>query len=314
MDNLPWIEKYRPHNLNDLMGQDNIINTIKKFIENDNIPHMLFYGIPGIGKTSCALAIAKLLYNEQDIVHSVLELNASDQRGIEFVRNNIKNFAETRMVFSSNQIKLIILDEVDNMTKDAQFALRGIIEKYSENVRFCLICNYVSKLIPAIQSRCTRFRFVPIKKELILDRIKNIIKLENINITDDAINVLINVGNGDMRKILNTLQSASLSFKEIITSDNIYSCVGKPTNSDINKLIESINNYSLDKTINLIEKQIESGLDISDILTEIFNYVKNSENEERKIYKLKELAEMEKRLVDDCSTDLQIYGLVSIFY
>lgn len=320
MNNLPWIEKYRPETLGELMGQDNIVKTVKQFINNDDLPHLLFYGIAGTGKTSCALAISKILYQNDNIKQAVLELNASDQRGIDFVRTNIKNFAETRIPFSENKIKLIILDEADNMTKDAQFALRGVIEKYSKNVRFCLICNYASKLIPAIQSRCTRFRFKPLKKELIIDRIKSIAEKEGVDMNDDGLDALINIGQGDMRKIINTLQSTSLAFNNIVTHDNIYSCVGKPTNSDISEIFNFIKNKSLKDTSDKISELVESGLDISDILTEISNRVIKHDHDDKiynrscKITMLKELAKIEERVASDCSTELQVYGLASVFY
>lgn len=141
------------------------------------MPHLLFYGPPGTGKTSTILACAKQLYTPVQFKSMVLELNASDDRGIGIVRGQILNFASTRTIFSGT-FKLIILDEADAMTNDAQNALRRIIEKYTENVRFCVICNYLSKIIPAVQSRCTRFRFAPLTPEQILPRLDKIVELE----------------------------------------------------------------------------------------------------------------------------------------
>ncbi|GMI10300.1 hypothetical protein TrRE_jg11793 [Triparma retinervis] len=154
---LPWVEKYRPSSLTDLVAHEEIISVLTKLIESDKLPHLLLYGPPGTGKTSTIIAMAKKMYGEKKYKGMVLELNASDERGIDVVRNQIREFAGTRQLFSSGT-KLILLDECDAMTSDAQFALRRIIEKYSTSTRFCLICNYVSKIIPALQSRCTRFR------------------------------------------------------------------------------------------------------------------------------------------------------------
>ena len=139
--NLPWVEKYRPNALQELISHEDIIKTIRKFISQDKLPHLLFYGPPGTGKTSTILACAKEIYSPKQFNSMVLELNASDDRGINVVRNQILSFASTRTIFNSGY-KLIILDEADAMTNDAQNALRRIIEKYTENVRFCMICNY----------------------------------------------------------------------------------------------------------------------------------------------------------------------------
>ena len=159
--NLPWVEKYRPKRLEDLISHEDILKTIKRFMDENRLPHLLLYGPPGTGKTSTILACARQLYKGKEFNSMVLELNASDDRGIGVVRNQIMNFASTRTIFSKG-FKLIILDEADAMTKDAQNALRRVMEKFTENVRFCLICNYLTKIIPAIQSRCTRFRFGPL--------------------------------------------------------------------------------------------------------------------------------------------------------
>ena len=153
---LPWVEKYRPKEMSDLVSHEQIIGTITKLIDAGKLPHLMLYGPPGTGKTSTILACAHKLYGKH-FSSMVLELNASDDRGIDVVREQIKEFASTRQMFSSAP-KLIVLDEADNMTNPAQFALRRVIEKFTRNARFCIICNYASKIIPALQSRCTRFR------------------------------------------------------------------------------------------------------------------------------------------------------------
>ncbi|TMW42020.1 hypothetical protein DOY81_012902 [Sarcophaga bullata] len=207
---MPWVEKYRPAKLDDLISHEEIISTINRFISQKQLPHLLFYGPPGTGKTSTILACAKQLYTPAQFKSMVLELNASDDRGIGIVRGQILNFASTRTIFSGT-FKLIILDEADAMTNDAQNALRRIIEKYTENVRFCVICNYLSKIIPAVQSRCTRFRFAPLTPEQILPRLDKIITLENLNVTEDGKKALMTLSKGDMRKVLNVLQSTSMA-------------------------------------------------------------------------------------------------------
>jgi replication factor C subunit 3/5 len=181
-ENLPWVEKYRPEELSDVISHTDIINTIDKLIEKNNLPNLLFYGPPGTGKTSTILACARRV-NGPKFQSMVLELNASDERGIEVVRQQIKNFASSQKLFTQG-MKLIILDEADAMTQTAQFALRRVMEKYIKSTRFCLICNYINKIIPALQSRCTRFRFGPLEKSQIQNRLRNIASKEGVKLQD----------------------------------------------------------------------------------------------------------------------------------
>lgn len=210
-ENLPWVEKYRPSSLKELISHKSIIDTITKFIEERKLPNLLFYGPPGTGKTSTIVACAKQMYGNS--YHTMaLELNASDERGIDVVRKTIKEFASTQNI-SFKGVKLVILDEADSMTASAQFALRRIMEKYAKNTRFCLICNYVSKIIPALQSRCTRFKFKQIPVEDAKLRVKEICAAENLNISEDGIESIFKLSEGDMRKVVNMLQSISISKK-----------------------------------------------------------------------------------------------------
>ncbi|KAF7637394.1 AAA domain-containing protein [Meloidogyne graminicola] len=235
--NLPWVEKYRPSSLSDLVSQEEIVNSITKMIDEDRLPHLLFYGPPGTGKTTTILAAARKMFPRKGMQSKLLELNASDERGIDVVRNKIVSFASSQglqEVFAASNtgtgkkaIKLVILDEADAMTKDAQNALRRIIEKYTDSTRFCIICNYLSKIIPALQSRCTRFRFAPLKKEQVILRIEYIIKKEKLNVTDDGKDALFKLSKGDMRRIINILQSTSLST-DVINEESVYRCVGHP--------------------------------------------------------------------------------------
>ncbi|KAG5420233.1 RFC3 [Candida metapsilosis] len=268
-DNLPWVEKYRPENLTEVYGQQDIVNTIRRFVETGKLPHLLFYGPPGTGKTSTIIALAREIYGP-NYKNMVLELNASDDRGIDVVRNQIKSFASTRQIFTSSsspQFKLIILDEADAMTSVAQNSLRRIIEKYTKNCRFCILANYAHKLNPALISRCTRFRFHPIDEEAIRSRIDNVVIKEHINITPDALNALLNLSMGDMRRSLNVLQAckAACEENETIDVEMIYNCVGAPHPQDIEAVLNSIlkqdwttayltlNRYKVDKGLALID-------------------------------------------------------------
>lgn len=171
---------------------------------------MLFYGPPGTGKTSTILAVAREMYGKAYNIMA-LELNASDDRGINVVREQIKSFASTQHLVNRG-VKLVVLDEADSMTNAAQFALRRIIEKYTRSTRFCLICNYASKIIPALQSRCTRFRFMPLNKEDAMGRLREIAAAEGLDLTDSGVNAITELGRGDMRKCLNIMQSTSMAF------------------------------------------------------------------------------------------------------
>merc|ERR1711973_580827 len=234
--NLPWVEKYRPSGLGELISHEDIIKTIRRFMDENRLPHLLFYGPPGTGKTSTILACAKEIYSPKEFNSMVLELNASDDRGIGVVRGQILNFASTRTIFNKGY-KLIILDEADAMTNDAQNALRRIIEKFTDNVRFCLICNYLSKIIPALQSRCTRFRFGPLNTKQILPRLKHVSDVEGVNVTEDGEKALMSLSGGDMRKVLNILQSCYMAFGDV-TEDNVYTCTGQPLRSDITNIVD----------------------------------------------------------------------------
>ena len=209
---VPWVEKYRPKTPADLISNNNVLETLDKFIAERNLPHQLFYGPPGTGKTSTIFAYARKLYGRA-YKFMVLELNASDDRGIDIVRNNIKTFAETQSaVFNeAMSLKLIILDEADAMTKDAQAALRRTMEKFSRTVRFCLICNHATNIIPALQSRCTKFKFSQLPVAEALRKVDLICQSEGLDLPHAVREEVIRIAQGDMRKVINTLQSIFLA-------------------------------------------------------------------------------------------------------
>jgi replication factor C subunit 3/5 len=227
-DTLPWVEKYRPASLEEVSGHQDILATINRFVDSNRLPHLLLYGPPGTGKTSTILALARRIYGRQNVRQMVLELNASDDRGIDVVREQIKTFASTKQIFSmlpanheSNgpngvaRYKLIILDEADAMTATAQMALRRIMEKYTANTRFCVIANYAHKLSPALLSRCTRFRFSPLKEVDIRMLVDRVIAEESVHIEAEATDALVKLSKGDMRRALNVLQACHASSKQL---------------------------------------------------------------------------------------------------
>ncbi|XP_070494648.1 replication factor C subunit 5 [Chironomus tepperi] len=312
--NLPWVEKYRPATLNDLISHEDIISTIRKFIDQNQMPHLLFYGPAGTGKTSTILACAKQLYSQAHFQSMVLELNASDDRGIGIVRGQILNFASTRTIFSGG-FKLIILDEADAMTNDAQNALRRIIEKYTDNVRFCIICNYLSKIIPALQSRCTRFRFAPLLPDQIIPRLNYVVEKENLTVTEDGKKALMDLSGGDMRKVLNVLQSTYMAFKDV-TEDNVYTCVGHPLKKDIDNIVYwLLNDEDFKETYQKINKlKLDKGLALEDILTQVHLYIQRIELPPRVISQLIiKMGNIEERLSQGCTEKIQISSLVAAF-
>ncbi|PKY08014.1 replication factor C subunit 2 [Aspergillus campestris IBT 28561] len=216
----PWVEKYRPKTLGDVAAQDHTTKVLQRTLQASNLPHMLFYGPPGTGKTSTILALAKSLFGPALYRSRILELNASDERGIGIVREKVKGFARTQLSqptgvskeyfeqYPCPPFKIIILDEADSMTQDAQSALRRTMEQYSRITRFCLVCNYVTRIIEPLASRCSKFRFKSLDNTAASDRLEHIAKLENLNLEDGVISKLIDCSEGDLRRAITYMQSA----------------------------------------------------------------------------------------------------------
>src|SRR6056297_268428 len=213
-----WIEKYRPESLDDVMGHEDIVGRLQSYVSRNDLSHMLFSGPAGTGKTTSATAIARELYGE-DWRENFLELNASDERGIDVVRDRIKNFARTS--FGGYDYRIIFLDEADALTSDAQSALRRTMEQFSNNVRFILSCNYSSQIIDPIQSRCTVFRFSPLGDEAVAAQVREIASAEGIELTDDGVEALVYAANGDMRKAINALQAAGI-MGDTVNEDAVF--------------------------------------------------------------------------------------------
>lgn len=245
----------------------------------------------------------------------VLELNASDDRGINVVREQIKNFASTRRIFSTG-VKLIILDEADAMTSAAQMALRRVVEKYAANTRFCIICNYVNKIIPALQSRCTKFRFSPLPSEDVYKRVKQIAQVENVDLAPDGLEALLMLGKGDMRRILNILQSTHMATTATsggpITADSVYANTGAPYPGDIRdtwQWLAEDDFQTCSRKIRALKN--DKGLALSDIVTELLPFVTRSDlSSKAKIYLYQQLADMEYRMAGGSSEKLNLAALI----
>ena len=311
---LLWNEKYRPSNIDSILGQKYVINCIKKMIEKGSLPHLLFYGKSGTGKTSTANSIIKILYGKMKTL-MVMKLDASDDRGINSVRDEIKGFAEKKAILNRG-VKLIILDEADSMTFDAQFALRRIIEKYSDSTRFCLICNYENKIIPAIRSRCANFKFNPIDNKYIFRKLKVIAEKENLSISNSSINIIGNLSVGDLRKAINLLQSISMRNSSI-TDKLCYDTAGIPSDNTVEKLYKLLLNNKYDINYVLKKyKKLDNGYSLSVMIKRITNHLINRIEDfcEEDIAKyFIELSNLEARVARSTFGDIYITSLIAIF-
>lgn len=305
---LPWIEKFRPNKLDEIIDHQNKIQTLKSLISKNELTHLIFYGSPGSGKTSTILACAKEMYGIEYKKY-ILELNASDDRGIETVRKSIPDFVKS----SSNKVKLVILDEADAMTYDAQSALRRVIEMYSKNSRFCLICNDINKIIPGLQSRCTKMNFGSLSPVQIKIKVSEIIEKEGIKISDKAVERLINI-NRDFRQILNTLQCLHSINTEIIEPDDINKYLGIPTDEDIVQIINKMSELSFKDSCAMVYNEFKSNQwSLTDFINRTSKFILESEcSDDDKISIIKKLSDIDYKLI--CSdSEIQLYAFVSAF-
>ncbi|CAG9333078.1 unnamed protein product [Blepharisma stoltei] len=273
---LPWVEKYRPQKIDELAHQEEIVNALQTSLSSGSLPHLLFYGPPGTGKTSAILAIAKQMFGPDLYKSRVLELNASDDRGINVVREKIKKFAQVAVTKYQNaqcpNFKIIILDEADSLTSDAQSALRRVIEKYTKVTRFCLICNYISKIIDPLASRCAKFRFKPISEEAHLNRLKYICEQERINCTNDAFSLLIQVSEGDLRKSITALQSTSKLHGDWISDQMVLDVAAVIPADVINQIYQSLQG-TFEEVQQLSADLILEGFQPDSIIFQLFDFL-----------------------------------------
>ncbi|KAH7877633.1 P-loop containing nucleoside triphosphate hydrolase protein [Lentinula edodes] len=332
----PWVEKYRPKTIDDVSAQDHTVAVLRKTLSSTNLPHMLFYGPPGTGKTSTILALARQLFGPDNFRNRVLELNASDERGISIVRDKIKNFARqtprAQAISSDGKeypcppYKIIILDEADSMTQDAQGALRRIMETYARITRFCLVCNYVTRIIEPLASRCSKFRFTPLDHSASSYRLAHIASEEKIQINDPVLEALIYTSAGDLRRAITYLQSAhrlssSTQPPTQITPQDIQEIAGVVPDSvmrdfvmslgiemDTDMQVDAVGKPAFDRIRGKVREIIREGYSASQILSQIHDTVVSHPtlNAKQKSNCALIFAEADKALCDGADEELWI--------
>jgi replication factor C small subunit len=307
-----WAEKYRPKTFDEIINQENTVERVKAFAKSKNIPHMLFAGPPGSGKTTLALVLAKELYGDQ-WKQNVLQMNASDARGIDVIRGEVKEFART-VAIGDVPFKLIILDEADAMTSDAQQALRRMMEMYASVSRFILICNYSSKIIEPIQSRCAVFRFKALDDKHVEEFVNRIVEGEKLKITEDGIKAIVRISEGDLRRAANILQVAS-ALKEKITEDTIYEAASLAKPQEVKQMLElALNGKFIEARKMLEEMIIKKGLAGSDIIAEIHRQIPSLNIDDRaKVELIEKCGEVDFRISEGANELIQLESLLASF-
>ncbi|QQG39275.1 MAG: replication factor C small subunit [Candidatus Woesearchaeota archaeon] len=311
-DSKLWTEKYRPQSFSEVKGQTKIVERLSAFVKKKNVPHMLFAGPAGVGKTTLALIVAKKLFSENRR-YNLLELNASDDRGIDVIRNQVKDFARTKAI-GDVPFKIIYLDEADSLTREAQQALRRTMESFSQTCRFILSCNYSSKLIDPIQSRCTIFRFKPLDKEAMKVIISGVAKNEDLKVPKETIDLLYEISNGDCRRAENILQSCAAISKNI-TDKLIYEIISAARPKEIKEILESAVNGDFIKSREvLLETMLNHGLSGMDVINQIQKEIWNlTIDDNKKLDMIEKCGEVEFRMVEGSDEFIQLESLLASF-
>jgi len=304
-----WIEKYRPQTLDDVAGQEQIVSRLQSYIEQDDLPHLLFAGPAGVGKTTCATAIAREIYGD-DWRGNFLELNASDQRGIDVVRDRIKNFA--RSSFGGFDYRIIFLDEADSLTSDAQSALRRTMEQFSDNTRFILSCNYSSQIIDPIQSRCAVFRFSPLSDAAVAEQVREIAAAEGIEVTEEGVDALVYAANGDMRRAINSLQAAATTG-DVVDAEAVYQITSTARPEEIESMVTAAIEGDFAQARSVLDALLtETGMAGGDIIDQLHRSVWEFDLDERATVRLMErVGEADYRISEGANEQVQLEALLA---
>lgn len=307
-----WSEKYRPKTLNEIVNQREIVTRLKTFVEEKNLPHLLFVGPAGVGKTTSILALARDLYGSS-YRNFILELNASDERGIGIIREKVKNFARTSAIASPVSFKILIMDEADHLTSDAQHALRRTMELYTNTCRFCLLGNYSENIIDPIQSRCSVFRFSPLEEVELKNYIKEIALKENLKIVDEGLDAIYQASKGDVRKAINMLQAAAAN-QTLIEDVTIYNLLGNVSPEKVKEMISiALEGKFLESRDRLRELLIDQGLAPEDIIRNIYREIMRNPSlaEQMKIRLSDIIGEVDYRLTQGSRAEIQLSTLLA---
>lgn len=305
-----WTEKYRPKSLDKMIDQTEIVERLKSFVRAKNVPHCIFAGPPGTGKTTAALCLAQNLYGEGYREH-LMELNASDERGINVVRETVKTFARIRSI-GEIPFKIMILDEADNMTSDAQQALRRTMERFTETCRFVLIANYSGKIIEPIQSRCAPFRFSYLSRKDQDSFLRHIVEQENVKMLDEGFDAIFGVSGGDLRRAINTLQAAA-SLGRVVDAETIYSVVGRANPVDVREMITSaMKGDFIDARQRLRNMILKYGVAGSDIIKQIhLEIFRSGLSDQWKVKLADTIGEIDFRLIQGADEEVQLSALLA---
>jgi replication factor C small subunit len=307
-----WIEKYRPRRLDDIVGQNDIVVRLKSYVKTGNLPHLLFAGSAGVGKTTAAVALAREFFGDSWQTN-FREMNASDERGIDVVRTQIKEFARTSPLGDA-QFKILFLDEADALTTDAQAALRRTMETYARTCRFILSCNYSSKIIDPIQSRCAIYRFRPLDREAVIEEIRRIAAAEGLTLTEGALDAIVYVAAGDMRKAINALQGAAIISPEI-DEKMIYAITATARPDEIDELLD----LSIGGRFDEAEKALSDltrvrGIAPNEILNQCYRaLVQRDIDRALKVKLIDAIGEADFRLSEGANSDIQMEALIARF-
>ena len=304
-----WTEKHRPNTLKDIIGQEAIIGRLSKFVENRTLPHCLFAGPPGTAKTTAGMALARDLFGNS-FDRNFMELNASDERGIDVVRNQIKTFARA-LPAGDAPFKVLVLDEADHLTNDAQHALRRTMESYASSCRMILICNYSSRIIPPIQSRCAIFKFTRLKDEDIANRLEYVAGKEGIKLSTKGKDAILYLSDGDMRSAINLLQAAASTGQ--VTDKGVFTISGRADPAKIRSLLDSAYGGQYDSSLEKLRSMItQDGISPIDLTRQMHREIQQMEIEsELKRSSLERTAEAEFRIAEGASGEVQLSALLA---